>query len=540
MELHTITGPPGTGKTTTVATRIAAHIEEGVSRDKILVASLTRAAAQEAARVAPLSSRQVGTWHAFAYHALGEPQLTEAHIKDWNASCAPAWRLSGEANGSGEGPYLRAQDCATGDRLMLTYSRLRSACVDRQGGGWPLELQRFAAAWDDWKAQCGYADFNDIVERACDLDAAPGRPDIIYCDEAQDLSLAEARLIERWSRSVDLLCLAGDDHQAIYGWRGSDPIAVRDVWASMDGVAHRRHDNLEQSYRVSRAVHNVAMRQMRRCQLLRPVEYAPRDELGDAARAPSMSPAGHLAVKHGLRHANEGETVMFIASCGYMLKAVMQALTTLGEVWHNPWRPAARAWNPMQASKGVSFYERCLAFMRPRADIFGEEARFWTVEDLQAWVSPLPVKGILKPNAKTQISSLPKNTPAETVAQRMRDWFESEALIWITVCNLRWYLHSMSSGKQTTASHILKALVEHRGETLVAQAPRVVVGTVHSLKGAEADVVYVCPDISSAAMRAATDPRIKEELLRVFYVAITRARRALYLCAPSSNMFMAI
>lgn len=60
------------------------------------------------------------------------------------------------------------------------------------------------------------------------------------------------------------------------------------------------------------------------------------------------------------------------------------------------------------------------------------------------------------------------------------------------------------------------------------EAPRLWVGTIHSVKGAEADVVYLWPDISYAATR--DDP---DAVRRVFYVGMTRAREKVVLCAPS-------
>jgi len=499
------------------------------------VTSLTRAAAREAARVVSLPDRQVGTWHSFAYHGLGEPQLTEQHIKDWNANYKRWQQSGGDRNGE---VYLSSEDCADGDKLMLEYSRRRAAGEDVHSRGRIYDFDRFVAAWEDWKTQCGYIDFNDVIDRACDLDAAPGDPDVIYCDEAQDLSLQEAKLAAKWGKRAQLLCLAGDDHQAIFGWRGSDPIAVREVWDGLSAQT-RKHANLEQSYRVPLAVHHVAMRQMKQCRTLQPVAYRPREEAGLAVSGPSFYPSGLRLAQTAMRYAGDDETIMFIASCGYMLQSVMQGLEQLGEPWCNPWRKASRLWNPMEASKGVSFYERVLAFMAPSRDIWGENARFWSVEQLKLWIQPLPVSGIFESRAKTQIGGLDSKTTSEQIAEGMRNWFTASALERITHCDLGWYLNQIAPGKLTMAGKILKKMAERRQVEQIAKPPRMIVGTVHSLKGAEADVVCVCPDISAAAGRAASaDNRVREEINRVFYVAVTRAKRALILCAPSSNRFM--
>lgn len=42
-------------------------------------------------------------------------------------------------------------------------------------------------------------------------------------------------------------------------------------------------------------------------------------------------------------------------------------------------------------------------------------------------------------------------------------------------------------------------IVKNRGIVSLRQIPRICVGTIHSVKGAEADVVYLFPNISKAA-----------------------------------------
>ena len=56
------------------------------------------------------------------------------------------------------------------------------------------------------------------------------------------------------------------------------------------------------------------------------------------------------------------------------------------------------------------------------------------------------------------------------------------------------------------------------------------------MKGAEADVVYVFPDVSRAGMREwAGRPAQQASVYRLFYVAMTRARETLVLCAPMDD-----
>jgi superfamily I DNA/RNA helicase len=81
------------------------------------------------------------------------------------------------------------------------------------------------------------------------------------------------------------------------------------------------------------------------------------------------------------------------------------------------------------------------------------------------------------------------------------------------------------------------ALVARRhGPAGLVERPRIVVGTIHSVKGGEADAVFLFPDLSEAG-HAAYQRRgaTHDSVIRLFYVGATRARRSLYWCAPASG-----
>ena len=106
------------------------------------------------------------------------------------------------------------------------------------------ELERY-------KKEHTLIDFNDMILEFVKSDASPAF-DVVFIDEAQDLSLIQWDMAKSiWNKSGDSY-IAGDDDQAIFRWAGADV----DSFIAQTGKIL----NLTQSYRIPRAVHDVAMK----------------------------------------------------------------------------------------------------------------------------------------------------------------------------------------------------------------------------------------------------------------------------------------
>jgi hypothetical protein len=77
-------------------------------------------------------------------------------------------------------------------------------------------------------------------------------------------------------------------------------------------------------------------------------------------------------------------------------------------------------------------------------------------------------------------------------------------------------------------------VVRRHGVNAFATRPKLYVGTIHSFKGAEADTVIVYPDLSYKGMETYYDN--PQSVIRMFYVAFTRAREKLVLCQQISPL----
>jgi superfamily I DNA/RNA helicase len=77
-------------------------------------------------------------------------------------------------------------------------------------------------------------------------------------------------------------------------------------------------------------------------------------------------------------------------------------------------------------------------------------------------------------------------------------------------------------------------VVETYGIESIRDRPRVTVGTIHSVKGAEASKIYLLPDISRASMEQWINGD-SDSIRRTFYVGMTRAKNDLVLCGASTK-----
>lgn len=479
--------------------------------------SLTRAAAQEIGRAVNLPPQQVGTIHSILYHALGQPTIAEGKLKEWNEAYA-RWALEG-GKGSIDDPYGTQH----GDDMMYRYGNYRTQQIDRTH--WRRDVAAFAELWEDWKAQCNYVDFLDLIDLGLtDLDYAPGKPAVIMLDEAQDTGANEMALLRKWAQHAEHFVLAGDYFQCLYAFRGSDP-TVLTRFIDEGATPHV----LSQSYRIPRAVHAQAMRWMQRTGLPL-VDYKPRDFEGRVRYGSSNYK--HLEEDLPMIEAylKDGKTVMLLATCNYMLDPILRTLQNAGLAYHNPWRPNNGRWNPLAPRRGNTFKDRVMAFLRPSQRLWGEQARFWTVGELKAWAKALPTTVAFQPGMKPVVERLSEKMTDAEMARGLREWFQSDALRHILALDADWYCGVAEGGE--ISKPFVRQILQRRGTEALKETPQVIVGTVHSLKGAESAVVMAYPDLSPNAYYG--DAATHAELIRTFYVAVTRAKEELILMEPVS------
>lgn len=532
-----IIGPPGCGKTTYLAGQVSRAVEAG---RRPLITSLTKAAALEiGSRVQydyDFGEDQVGTLHAHCFRALGRPALIETaeQLKDWNDFAIrrdPTWELSLSVFGTSSAKDGESQYHAPGDSLYHQ-ATIHRARLDRDDLI-PTSCARFMRAFSDWRNMSKLHDFTALVERCfAEIEDPPESPDVIIVDEAQDHDRLELSLVRKWAahESVDMLIVSGDPDQNLYEFRGAEPEAFYSGEAAKT-IA------LEQSYRVPERVHREAVAMIRRIEDRVDVPYHPTRDRGEVYRSALSLAEPHRIVARAESCASRGESVMILATCEYMLRGLIKSLRLAGLPFHNPYAPNRGAFNPIGERRGVSSPRRLLSFLKPSRKFFGDDAKLWTWGELAQWVEPLTVKGFLRHGAKTKLVEFAETNGERlvTVAE-LRPFLDAETgaaeLRKIDADPLAWYLSRLTAAKIKPFEYPVE-IVRRHGVRAIEAVPKIVVGTIHSVKGGEADHVLLFPDLSPQGREQLG--RNPSAVIRSFYVGMTRAKRTLALGKSSSQ-----
>ena len=546
MNEYRVVGPPGAGKTTFIKRQVEKWCDEAYDPADFLLTSFTRAAAVELAGRLDMPRGSVGTLHSVCFHAFDQPAIAEAGplAKDWNESgVPPAWRIGKPMASLEDG----LSDTEVGSMLSM-YGTARSALLPPEHPAWSM-TRPFAERWEDYKDQTNSVDFTDLLARGHDeLLAPPNDPRILMVDEAQDLTPLQWKLVRLWAESVERLVVVGDPAQCLYSFLGASPKEL------LHPLAPERQRLLGTggTYRMPRVVHQYAERWLRThsAPMCDDRDYQSRDadgkvrHLGATWKSGVGMPGPWEVLDEIIANAAAGRTSMVLASCSYMLNPLVGELRNRGIPFHNPYRRSNGAWNPLgQAQRGeTSILDRVNAFTRPSSAYWGDEARLWTWGDVARWAGILQAKGAdsvfsgrgVRATLTANAGDASKSRQTVGMREELEPLFKPEAMRAIYDIDLDWYrLHVLA--KYSRGIGYITYVMQRSGPAALRETPKIIVGTGHSVKGGQADVVYTFPDLSSAAWREHMEQGVAghDAVVRLGYVMMTRAREELVVLSPT-------
>jgi len=272
----------GSGKTSTLAHRVAHLVLNGADPHRILLLTFSRRAAQEmtrrVARIASGVPRAAAalahglTW-AGTFHGIGARLLREYAER---IGLAPGFTINDREDSADLMNLVRhelglsAKDkrfpskstCLaiysrvvnTGDSLADVLARAFSWCVD-----WEPQLRALFAAYVDAKQKQDVLDYDDLLLYWSHMAAEPslaadlsGRFDHVLVDEYQDTNRLQASILLALKPDGRGLTVVGDDAQAIYSFRGATVRNILDFPAHFDPPA--RQVTLERNYRSTQPI----------------------------------------------------------------------------------------------------------------------------------------------------------------------------------------------------------------------------------------------------------------------------------------------
>ena len=243
----------GSGKTSVIAHRVARLVESGADRNRILLLTFTRLAAaemtqrvagliNEPSRRGPRGPIDVLPW-AGTFHAIGR-RLLRLHadkidldpsftILDAYAARTLMGAVRKDLGFDGQHrDLLPAGDCLAIQSFKVNS---RTGLTDVLERHWPDYVDRHAdldalfAAYSKAKRVQNVVDFDDLLRLWLRLMRKPktGRRigrlwDHILVDEFQDTNKLQAAILRRLKPDGSGLTVVGDDAQAIYGFRAAD------------------------------------------------------------------------------------------------------------------------------------------------------------------------------------------------------------------------------------------------------------------------------------------------------------------------------
>lgn len=237
---------PGSGKTFTVTRRILFLLEQGVPPEQILVITFTREAAQSMQRRFQEASKSFqpvnfGTFHSVFFHILQRSNalkstklLTNLEKKNLILPILKKYQNNTESDQSNDN--LR-EDC---NSILAAVSYYKNTLKSQEASD-KLSLEwkpKFHHIMDEYQQSvnaCGKLDFDDMLSRCRQLLIEDERMRrfwqehfrYILIDEFQDINPVQYEVISILAQEHAHIFAVGDDDQAIYGFRGSDPECLR-------------------------------------------------------------------------------------------------------------------------------------------------------------------------------------------------------------------------------------------------------------------------------------------------------------------------
>lgn len=238
----------GSGKTTLLTAKIAYEIQKGMNPSKIVALTFTKKAGSEMrVRLKKIigdsaEKVQTGTFHSFAHGYLRKlfsyTLMSENDVYDVIDELAEKGGLN-----------VKSDEIVS----LISYSRNRQKPIEDQ------TLAQLAVAFKRYKLDKNLKDYDDLLEDfLLMLKQKVIKPnfDLVVVDEAQDNSVLQSEITKALIEHKKNLFIVGDHAQSIYAFRGASPDSFLE-WANLGCTDYPLSINYRSTQEVCRVANQV-------------------------------------------------------------------------------------------------------------------------------------------------------------------------------------------------------------------------------------------------------------------------------------------
>jgi len=546
-------GGAGTGKTTELMRIMGEVIGHGVDPFEIGYVSFTKAAIMEAAGrveqefgVAAEHLTKQGwfrTLHSVCYQSLGSMAkglLTDRKAdREWlegvlQEHVGEVVKAIDDDQGSGvRAMAMDAQSPASNALRIWAMARSRLCTIDEVVAELlicgetppPVEYcRKIAHQYERSKYLDDRVDFADLAGRFAGwrwnpdgdhdwfVDPMGETPNVRvwFFDEHQDVSRLLNSVARRLtnSPSCQWAYFSGDPFQSIFGFGGADMNCFLDIEAD-------RERTMERSFRCPENVLRLGERALSRCS-----NYFDR---GIAPNEPGGLVDFSYRYRDLLTTLDLSATTILTARTNQLASRFIPALDESAIPWM---RTESEHGYLSKGAKTICFFLRGLEM-----DMKEQIPRKFPIGSWLSLIEKLPVgKG------ESALFSRGTKTAAKAGTlggDRSMVTYEDLASLGATDYLLRTIATGQWSNVVEGGERFRRAVAAHGME--VAMEPKVRVGTIHSVKGSEADTVVMLDSLTRRCDMSRRVPAGRDEEQRVAYVGITRAKKRLHILRQQSD-----